>query len=56
MLWAGVDVVSTVPAAVWVSYRLELGIARRHDGAPARSSRPAIEGRSKDIVLCSTFI
>jgi hypothetical protein len=31
---------------------LELGMALRDNGAPARSSRPAIEGRNKDIVLC----
>ena len=43
-----------MPAAVWVSYRLVLGTARRDDGAPARSKRLAIEGRNKDIVLCFT--
>jgi hypothetical protein len=51
------DVVRGVPIAVCESKRLEPGIDRNADGAPARSSLPAIIGRSKDIswftMLCS---
>lgn len=51
------DVVRGVPIAVCESKRLEPGIDRSVDGAPARSSLPAIVGRSKDIsrftMLCS---
>jgi len=52
----GLEIISLEPAAVVVSYRLVLGAARRDDGAPARSKRPATDGRSRDIVLCFTNI
>lgn len=44
------DVVRGVPRAVCESNRLEPGIVRKDGEVPARSSLPAIEGRSKDIV------
>jgi hypothetical protein len=44
------DVVSGVPTAVRESKRFELGIGRSADGAPARSSLPAVDGRNKDIL------
>jgi hypothetical protein len=44
------EVVRGVPNAVWLSNLTVPGTARRADGTPALSSRPAIEGRSSDIV------
>jgi hypothetical protein len=46
------EVVSGVPKAV-LSNRTVAGTTRREDGTPARSSRPAIEGRRSDIVCCA---
>jgi hypothetical protein len=45
------DVVRGVPTAVCESKRFVLGIDRNEAGPPARSSLPAIDGRSKDIVV-----
>ena len=45
------DVVRGVPTVVCESKRLELGIDRNEGEPPARSSRPAIDGRSRDIVV-----
>ena len=39
-----------VPTEVVVSNLAEPGTTLREAGAPARSSRPAIEGRKRDIV------
>jgi hypothetical protein len=45
------EVVRGVPTAVRESKRLELGMDRNEAGLPALSSLPAIDGRSKDIVV-----
>lgn len=47
------EVVRGVPRAV-LSNRTVPGTTRRVDGTPARSSRPAIEGRRSDIVCCAS--
>ena len=44
------DFVRVVPRAVVASNRTVPGTVRRAEGAPDRSSRPAIEGRSSDIL------
>lgn len=44
------DVVRGVPNAVWLSYRTDAGTTCRAAGAPALSSRLAIDGRRNDIV------
>lgn len=41
-----------MPKAV-LSNRTVAGTTRREDGTPARSSRPAIDGRRSDIVCCA---
>lgn len=45
------DVVRGVPTAVCESKRLEHGMDRNEAGPLALSSLPAIDGRSKDIVV-----
>jgi len=48
----GSVLVSGVPKAV-LSNRTVAGTTRLVDGTPARSSRPAIEGRRSDMVCCA---